>query len=174
MMPRIFNKNPNGTWSVALTRGFTAILDDIDSDLLVRSWHTVICSSVPYAATTQQISPKQLLLHRVVAGRQISAPLTRERTVDHINGNTLDNRRNNLRVVTAKESTQNRGRNRNNTSGHVGVSWSKIVKKWHAYIGTDYGRENIGFFDKIEDAVTAREKRAQELFGEFLRPQILR
>ena len=50
--------------------------------------------------------------------------------IDHINGNTLDNRKENLRICTNKQNIRNSGKYKNNTSGFKGVTWS--YGKWNA------------------------------------------
>ncbi len=61
--------------------------------------------------------------------------------IDHINGIRHDNRITNLRIATAQSNPQNiRLPQRNNTSGYLGVSWSKHRRKWLAQIGTDGGK----------------------------------
>lgn len=72
------------------------------------------------------------------------------KVVDHINHNTLDNRKNNLRICTNYENNINKT---NNTSGCVGVSWDKNRNKWHV----TFKRKNIGRFSSFEDAVKARK-----------------
>jgi hypothetical protein len=77
--------------------------------------------------------------------------------VDHINGNRLDNRWVNLRLVDRQENLKNLGVRRDNTSGVMGVSWSANRNKWHSYIHLDGTRLNIGHFDSKDDAIKARQ-----------------
>lgn len=81
-------------------------------------------------------------------------------TIDHINRNTLDNRKKNLRIVSVFENNLNKG---NNTSGCVGVCWDKTRNKWHVM----FKNKNIGRFINYEDAVNAR-KNAEKNYFQFL------
>lgn len=74
--------------------------------------------------------------------------------VDHINGNSLDNRRSiNLRSVTHLENTQNRPfLNKNNKSGYRGVSRRSDGKKWSATIGVKGKTEFLGYYDDVHEA----------------------
>ena len=85
--------------------------------------------------------------------------------VDHINGNTLDNRIANLRLASRSENCRNQGKRRNNTSGFKGVS--KHGTKWQAYISTPKGRLFLGTFDTPEDANEAYQAAARKYHGEF-------
>lgn len=80
-----------------------------------------------------------------------------EEDVDHINGNKVDNRWENLRSVTTQENCRNRRRPKNNTSGHMGVHWDKICHRWQARISIGDKRINLGYFISYEEAVAARK-----------------
>lgn len=75
----------------------------------------------------------------------------KNKCIDHINRNTLDNRKQNLRICTIFENNQNKG---NNKSGCVGVCWDKNRNKWHVMIG----KKNLGRFNNFEDAIKARNE----------------
>lgn len=77
--------------------------------------------------------------------------------IDHINGDTTDNRLANLRDVTVPLNMRNTKIPKNNKSGHVGVCWRKETRKWVSSISTDHGRVYIGSFNEYDDAVTARK-----------------
>lgn len=103
---------------------------------------------------------------RGVNGKQSSVFLHRwilglvdpKKYVDHVNRNTLDNRRNNLNEVTPAENQQNRRKLRNNTSGHTGVTWHKQRGKWVAHIEVNGTKKSLGLYHDINDAVAARKE----------------
>lgn len=76
--------------------------------------------------------------------------------IDHINGDTLDNRIDNLRKATHAQNGHNTGLRRNNTSGVKGVSWSAERNRWFASITVNGKIVALGRFDEFEDAVAAR------------------
>jgi hypothetical protein len=77
--------------------------------------------------------------------------------LDHINRNRTDNRLANLRCATNAENCQNRQVQTNSTSGHAGVTWSKIWLKWHARISVNNKRIHLGWFKNKDDAIAARD-----------------
>src|SRR5256885_94608 len=79
------------------------------------------------------------------------------------NRDKLDDRRGNLRIVSHATNMINRGKNKNNTSGHKGIMWDKRKKAWLAQISKNYKHIYIGRFDKIEDAIAAYNKVASEI-----------
>lgn len=92
--------------------------------------------------------------------------------VDHINGNTLDNRKQNLRICSQQQNTMNNSNIRsNNTSGYKGVTWDKSKNKWTAQITVNYKNIHLGRYDKIEDAIKARQKAEIKYFGEYRRKE---
>ena len=87
--------------------------------------------------------------------------------VDHIDGNSLNNRRSNLRICTPRQNTANRAKTRNGTSRFKGVHFCTRDRKWRAQIGVDGARRFIGDFDDEVEAARAYDRKAAELFGEF-------
>lgn len=77
--------------------------------------------------------------------------------VDHIDGDKLNNRWNNLREADQRLNARNSAMPRNNSSGHIGVYWFKDRSKWFAAIKAGGKSKNLGYFDKIEDAIAARK-----------------
>lgn len=94
----------------------------------------------------------RILLHRLL----MSPPGLME--IDHVNGDGLDNRRVNLRVVTARENRQNQPIRRDNTSGFRGVYFSKSLGKWIAHLRDDRRNHRVGAFDTKAEAAQAAEK----------------
>lgn len=84
--------------------------------------------------------------------------------IDHINGDRRDNRVDNLRVVDDAENRKNQSLPKDNTSGRIGVSWSKAAHKWKAEICLSGRRLHLGVFEKLEDAAAARSH-AERLYG---------
>lgn len=145
---------------ILLTQSKVAIVDDEDYDYLMQwSW----CYSGGYANRYfhKKMKSKSISMHRAI----MKTPEGME--TDHINHNKLDNRRRNLRICDRFQNRHNRPRQRNNTSGHKGVSWYKKSNKWRVQI-TFHGKKiHVGVFVNIEDAAKAYQNKAKELFGEF-------
>jgi hypothetical protein len=136
---------------IKLTRGKFALVDDNDFDWLNQwKWH---CTSYGYAVREVggRKSRKVVWMHRLIN------ETPDQEITDHINRDRLDNRRANLRTVTATESIINRGMNRNNTSGHKGVIFRRDTGKWQARIKVAYKDKYLGCFEKLEDAIKARQ-----------------
>jgi hypothetical protein len=99
--------------------------------------------------------------------RQIANPPD-GKEVDHINGVTLDNRRENLRVCSHSQNMHNRRlRQKNNKSGYKGVHWLARTKRWVAEIRVNGKSRHLGYFTEKTDAARAYDTAAAECFGEF-------
>jgi hypothetical protein len=103
------------------------------------------------------------LLHRRILG----AP--QEMLCDHINGNTLDCRRCNLRLCNKAQNQENKGKLINNTSGYKGIYWHTIGKKWCVSIMVNGKKKHIGLFKTKELAALAYNEAAIKYHGEFAR-----
>jgi len=88
-------------------------------------------------------------------------------TIDHINGNRLDNRKRNLRHVTFSQNCQNSKLRRHNTSGYRGVSWHKNSEQWVARIIYQGRTYHCGMFKSIIDAAKSYNKMAKKLYGKY-------
>jgi hypothetical protein len=77
--------------------------------------------------------------------------------VDHINGDTTDNRRKNLRVISNADNIRKGKVRTNNKSGYTGVRWEKKRKKWLATIRVNYKTIHLGRFILKKDAIKARK-----------------
>ena len=87
--------------------------------------------------------------------------------VDHINGDKLDNRVENLRGCNNEENNRNKGPNKKNKSGYKGVHMNKLTGKWMAQITVNYKCKHLGSFKTAEEAALAYNKAAREVHGEF-------
>lgn len=83
--------------------------------------------------------------------------------IDHINQNKQDNRILNLRLVSKKQNMENRGSQKNNTTGFKGVSWHKQRKKFVAWIKHNGKQRYLGIYASAEQAYSAYQKAAAEL-----------
>jgi hypothetical protein len=90
-----------------------------------------------------------------------------ELTIDHIDGNTSNNRIENLRCVTHKQNMMNVKKHSSNTSGFTGVTFSKSKLKWVAQIGVDGKGKFLGcFYSKIDAAIARIEANSKYGFHE--------
>jgi hypothetical protein len=144
---------------IPLTKGFFALVDDEDYESLVQwSWSYDARKHTGYAK--RPYAPEESrYMHHVVVG-------TRKR-LDHIDGNGLNNRRNNLRPATKSQNGANRQKTSSNTIGFKGVVYDKRRRKWYGQIQVEYHKKHLGTFSTPEDAAQAYERAASEHFGEF-------
>lgn len=99
-------------------------------------------------------------LHRNLCGKQEKGFV-----IDHINRNKLDNRDENLRIITSKENSYNRSKNKNSNNSYKGVK--KSGNKFIACITKDGKRREINNIETEEEAAKIYDMMAEELFGEF-------
>jgi hypothetical protein len=87
---------------------------------------------------------------------------------DHVNHNTLDNRKRNLRICTKEQNSRNRSTQSDNTSGVPGVSWCKREKRWIVRIALGSSRRyQVGRFINKNDAIVARSAAVDKFYGEY-------
>lgn len=136
-----------------------ALIDDDDFRLARYRW----CMTKGYVVRGVKIpgtrKNRLIRLHREVLGLVHGDGLEG----DHENGNKLDNRRSNLRVVTHSQQLQNRvqfpGR-----SQYRGVAWHNKTSKWRAYATTNGKQNHLGLFtDELDAAIAARDFRVEHM-----------
>jgi hypothetical protein len=112
-------------------------------------------------------------IHRLVSNAFIPNPEDKP-LIDHIDNNTTNNNAYNLRWCTSSENQQNRGVHKNNSTGTKGVYFRKDMKdkegnlNWRAMIMHNGKSIKLGSFKTKEEALYARKKKANELFGLFV------
>jgi hypothetical protein len=148
--------------SIPLTQGKVAIVDDEDFEALsAMKWYFnkgYACRKVTVATNNRLM----LYLHRFLFGLNKGEKLQ----VDHINGDTLDNRRANLRVCTSGQNGLNKGLLRNNPTGYKGVIERK--GKYCAFVNFNRKQYYLGSFNTPEEANIVAVRKREELHGEFV------
>ena len=158
---------------IKLNKGLVALVDDEDYEKVSRfTWcaHLEGNRKQPYAVTSilqENGRYKQFRMHRMVM--EVYDPKI---IVDHKNGNTLDNRRKNLRLASFADNSRNQTKLvSTNTSGFRGVSYYKVrshlKNPWGARIKKDGILRHLGYFEKSEDAAKAFDIMAKKLFKGF-------
>ena len=87
--------------------------------------------------------------------------------LDHIDGNKLNNRIENLREATFFENSSNARISKRNTTGIKGVSWDKRRQKFRAVCNFNYKKYEIGSFKTLDEASKAVKKFREEHHGAF-------
>ena len=93
-------------------------------------------------------------------------------SIYHINGNKLDNRIENLRIVTPYQNSLNKLKQNNKSSKYIGVYYDKDNKKWRASIKFKSKTINLGRFDNELEAAKCRDYATKKYFGDFGRYNI--
>jgi hypothetical protein len=154
---------------IPLTQEQVAIVDADDFASLNRwKWFAHWCPGTRSYYARRSVKTSDTILAILMAREIMGLNLGDKRQVDHINHDTLDNRRSNLRIVSAAENSINRRMRSDNKSGHKGVTWEKERCKWRVRIKRNERNINLGRFIDLNDAVKAYENAARELHGEFL------
>lgn len=150
--------------TIPLTQGKVAIVDDEDFEWLNQwKWH-VVSRSAMYAARSMWKGNRKKLnvrMHRMILS------VKNGMIVDHINGDSLDNRKSNLRVCRHANNMRNRKPVKGSSSRFIGVHFHIPRKKWVASLSTGNKYYYLGIFKNEEDAARARDIKATEMFGEF-------
>jgi hypothetical protein len=151
---------------IPLPCGRFALADKEDFPLLSsRSWRAQINGpNAIYAVYSQYrkhlgLNALTVGMHRVV----MNAP--RDQIIDHINGDGLDNRRRNLRIVSSLQNMQNRMKHTVGQSTYKGIR--PLKGRWEARITYGGRRKSIGWFDTEIQAAQAYDTAARSIFGEF-------
>jgi hypothetical protein len=149
---------------IKLTQGQVTTIDVEDLEKISEyrwcaSWSARRNLFIVMAVDRRHEKPITKYIHRVI----MNAP--KGFVVDHIDGNTLNNSKSNLRVCTQSKNIMNRVTGKNNKSGKTGVK--KYKNKWIATITENGSPKRLGSFNTIEEAIRAREIAEEEIYKEF-------
>lgn len=149
--------------TISLTQGQFALVDTADFDWLMQwKWYAAKTGSL-YAQRATYNPRRVVKMHRLIVGLEHGDP----RQVDHINHQTLDNRRSNLRICAQFQNARNRPLSRGNSSGYMGVSWNIGVRKYIANIRVNGLLIHLGCFADPIEAAMVRDEASLKHFGEF-------
>jgi len=151
---------------IPLTKGKVALVDDEDYEELSKykwyaikkenrwNWYAIrhVLKKINGYSTTES-------MHRHI----LKLKNKDGKIVDHIDRNSLNNIKTNLRIVSHLQNTLNSKLFKTNNSGYRGVHYSKLTKDWVAAIGG----KCIGYYSVKEDAARAYDFEARQLYNEF-------
>lgn len=147
---------------ILLTRGASTKVSPEDFEYLSQFSWCLGAKGYATKALPRQGSPqKRIRLHNLL----LNPP--KGMLVDHINRDVLDNRRENLRLVTLEQNQQNAGVRKDSQSGFKGVSWNSHDRCWIATCQANNKRRFLGRFNDKLDAATAYNFAAHELHGPY-------
>jgi hypothetical protein len=154
---------------------FEIIIDTEDLEKLIKlnySWHVVYmeCTKSYYGRTTiyyrdehNKRKGRVIYLHQIIMGI-IDASVH----IDHKNHDTLNNTKNNLRVIEKNKNLKNRqGKNSNNKSGYRNVCWIEDCEKWVVQLQINGKNTMLGKFDDVDEAGSFAEKMRQKYYKEY-------
>lgn len=143
--------------TIPLTRGYEAIVDDEDLKLVSDfKWHVRLCQNIPMAISNTGINMSTLFMFPPIG-----------KHVDHINHNTLDNRRCNLRICSPSQNCMNKKKRKDSQWKYKGLTKGKNDSKWMASIHENGNHHYLGRFKTQEDAAMAYNVAALKYHGEF-------
>lgn len=144
-----------------------ALVDDDDFEWALKyTWR----KQGNYVCRDKRIGPRKknkkilLYLHKEIYKRHNT--LTKK-CVDHIDGDTLNNKKVNLREATRAENNRNRRNYKKTSSKYKGVSYNNQLKKYTAYICYNKKTKHLGCFEDEVLAAKTYDKEAKKLFKEF-------
>lgn len=151
---------------IPLTKGQFAKVDDEDFHYLRKfkwqaKWHPEL--GYYYAVRSERIEGRNKTFRMSV---ELMKP-EHGMKVDHINHDTLDNQKRNLRICTHSQNNQNRSKGKNTTSIYKGVFFNTDKQRWTSKIKHNRISTHLGHFKNEKDAAIKYNEAATKLFGEF-------
>lgn len=147
-----------GRWYRYVDSAGDSFIFDKDDLVLARSYTWKVN---PYGYAAAKENKKTLIFSRLLLAAGDGE------FVDHINGDTRDNRKENLRLASKLENQRNMRIPIHNSSGYKGVSYRTDRGKYRAYISIHNRLVHLGYFEKAEEAAHAYDEAARFFYGEF-------
>lgn len=162
---------------ILLTQSKTAIVDDEDFEYLSNNFKWIACKKRDAWYVKAHLHSKyygeannksrHVYMHRILLNAK------NNEQVDHINGDGLDNRRENLRICDNAQNHWNVGKQKNNKSGFKGVSFCKLTNSWKVRIHIRNKEKWLGRYKDINEAVKIYNEAVMKYYGEFGRVNIV-
>ena len=152
---------------VSLTQGYIAIIDLCDVDLVSgHAWQAFVRNeNLTYAMAHSRGGGKR----RCIYMHKLILPVEKPLTVDHRDGDGLNNRRYNLRPAEKAQQSWNVRKPTGGTSALKGVHWLSREGKWRSRIKVRGQDVTVGYFDSELEAKAAYDAAARHHHGEFAR-----
>lgn len=153
-MKNVYKDNNDGTTTIFIKRKnnkiYHVLIDTAESKKVLSHPYKWCISSngtgKEYVHAIKNKNKSMIKLHRFIMNEP------KGKCIDHINGNTMDNRKSNLSVVTIQENLQNRKINSNNKVGYHGVSFVLLNKKYRGSKTINGERRYTKLYEKPKDA----------------------
>lgn len=170
LLKQVDQPQSQSTRQIPLTQGQFAIVDAADYAWLMQwKWFARYDTRGKrfYAMTQGKYfgQRRSVAMHRILLN--VNDPKVH---IDHRDGDSLNNTRENLRHATPQQNQANRHKQKNNTTGFRGVRFKKekkYTKPWQARIGINCRVAHIGFFATAKEAALAYDQKAIEVYGDF-------
>lgn len=157
---------------IKLTKGYAAVIDDCDYDLIKRcNWYASVHSGIPYAYTF--MNGRNIGMHRLLMG--VTDP---DILVDHEDNDSLNNMRKNLRIASKIENGRNRRSQKQSASKYMGVSIHEakktlksgkiaVYKYWSVYLMINNKNTYLGSKKDEIEAAKLHDEHALKHYGQF-------
>jgi hypothetical protein len=152
---------------IYLGEGEWTILDPVDYYRFGHfKWHVSGNNGKFYAVRTYKVDANTTSIRRLHRDIMNAQPGV---LIDHRNGNSFDNRQDNLRPATSTQNGYNKRKRKNASSQYIGVSYDKNYKQWVAQISYDGKLHWLGRFTNEIDAARAYDEASKKYHLEFKR-----